>query len=153
MPSVWSGRVAHIIEPHRGVGQVSLGAHRDELRRLLGPPEYSDSSKDFFFEASLHAHFSPLGTLVCIVVAPGPFVATYEGINLLEVEAELALAIVARNGRVDLTDPEYPRSCTFRSLGLNLWRSCLPADDPSGDAGRRFEAVGVGAVGYFGGWS
>jgi hypothetical protein len=116
---------------------------------LLGSPSYSDASKDFFFDASLHAHFSPLATLELIVVAPGPFIATFQSMNLLDVDADRALSVVGAVAQVDETDAEYPLSCTFPSLDLNLWRSCLPADDPGGEGGRRFEALGIGTRGYF----
>lgn len=137
------------IRPREGIGSIKLGDSRENLRRELGSPSYSDATKDFFFNASLHAHYSALGTAELLVVASGPFVATFHGVNLLNVDADEALRIVAAVSPVDKGDPEYPMSCTFPSLDLNLWRSCLPHHDPSGGAGRRFESVGVGRQGYF----
>lgn len=137
------------IRPHEGVGAIKFGASREELRRLLGSPSYSDASKDFFFDASLHAHFSLLATLDLIVVTPGPFIATFQSVNLLDVDADRALSVVGAVAFVDETDVEYPLSCTFPTLDLNLWRSCVPEDDPGGEGGRRFEAVGIGRSGYF----
>ena len=137
------------IQAHEGVGAIRLGVSREDLRRLLGPPSYYDASKDFFFDASMHAHFSLAGTLELIVVAPGPFIATFEGTDLLGVDAASALSVVGAFAAVDELEAEYPLSCTFPSLDLNLWRSCLPEDEVDGDAGRRFEALGIGERGYF----
>ncbi len=137
----------HEIRPHEGVGPINLGMTRDEVRTVLGAPTYSDPSKDFFCDSSLHAHYSSIGILELIVVAPGPFEATFLGVNLLKVDAENAVATVNAAAQLDTTDCEYPLSCTYPSLDLNLWRSCSPEDDP--EAGSRFEAIGIGTIGYF----
>jgi hypothetical protein len=122
---------------------------REELRRLLGPPTYSDPRKDFFENSTLHVHYSATMEAELIVVARSPGgEAIFHGKDLLSLEADAAIAVVSRTAEVDVTDPEYPLSCTFRSIDLNLWRPCLP-EDSDGVEGSQFEAVGIGVRGYF----
>ena len=133
--------------PHRGAGLVRFGMRRDEVRQLLGEVTHSGPSKDFFAHGALHVHYTSLMVTELIVVT-ADFGAIIDGVDVLHVPAEDALAAVARVSAVDLSDAEYPLSCTFLGIDVNLWRSCLPEDN-AGSAGRQFEAVGVGVAGYY----
>lgn len=132
---------------HTGASEVQFGMPRTRVRELLGEPVRSDSSKDFFMDGLLHVHYSPLQQAELIVVVAG-LSAKLDGVDLLAVSAEEAIAVASRRGPIDVTDAEYPTTATFRTLDLNLWRSALPEE--SGDpAHERFEAVGLGDRGYF----
>lgn len=132
---------------HTGVGEVRFGMPRVRVRELLGDPVRSDDAKDFFMGGLVHVHYSPMQQAELIVLVAGVG-ARLAGVDLLSVDARQAIAAASRLGPVDTTDAEYPTTATFRTLDLNLWRSALPEE--SGDpAHERFEAVGLGAKGYF----
>jgi hypothetical protein len=75
--------------------------------------------------------------------------AIFDGVDLLALGAEAALAILGRTAKVDTGHVEYPMHCVFPELDLSLWRSCLPEDVPDGTEGRTFEAASLGVHGYF----
>jgi hypothetical protein len=135
--------------PHVRVGGVHFGMLRDEVRRALGAPSYVDTGKDFFDGSALHVHYDASTKVQLVVVARATGgEALLVGVDLLGVEAEVALSVVGQTAEVDRTDPEFPLSCTFPTLDLNLWRACLP-EDSDGVEGRHFDAVGLGVRGYF----
>jgi hypothetical protein len=138
------------LRPHEGTADVRYGMAREEVRRLLGPASYADPKKDFFAGAALHVHYDDAGCAELIVVASATGgEGIFDGVDLLGVDAEKALAVVRRFSTVDQQHAEYPMTCVFPELDLNLWRSCLPEDVTDGSEGRRFEAVAIGVLGYF----
>jgi hypothetical protein len=148
------------IRPLIGIGPVRFGMTRHEVRKVLGKPrdtraahtfasiEFPDA--DYFFENSFQITYDTQGTVDFIELATDDrFVGTYEGVDLLRMDANEAVDRVARNAAIDESDSEYPTSYVFPDLEMSLWRECLPEDDPDGIEGRRFKAVGLGRVGYF----
>ena len=132
---------------HVGVGDLRFGMPRTSVRDVLGVPFRTAATKEFFVGGLLHIHYTAHQEVELIVLARGVY-ARLVGVDLLGLDAELAVAEAARYGPVDTADPEYPTNATFPAIDLNLWRPALPEE--SGDlAHKRFEAVGLGIKGYF----
>lgn len=132
---------------HVGVGDLRFGMARSSVRDLLGAPSRTASTKEFFADDLLHVHYTALQEVELIVLVRG-LSARLDGVDLLSLDAQAAIAAASLHASVDSADPEYPASATFPAIDLNLWRSALPEE--SGDpAHMRFEAVGLGMKGYF----
>ncbi len=138
------------LRPHEGTAGVRFGMAREEVHRRLGPQSRSRDEKDFFSEAALHVHYDDADRAELIVVAAAAGgEAIFDGVDLLGVDAEEALAVARRFAAVDEKNAEYPMTCNFPELDLSLWRSCLPEHVKDGPEGRKFEAASIGAKGYF----
>lgn len=135
-----------VLRPHVGTANVAFGMNRDQVQSALGEP-LRQSAKRQIFEG-LVVHFDNAGT-VWLLEVDGALggEGIFEGTNLLALDAEAALAFVARLAEVNQSGSEYPMLCVFPDLDLALWRRCMPEDDPSGEGGRRFDTVSIGARG------
>jgi hypothetical protein len=147
------------IRPLIGVGPVRFAMTCPEVRAALGKPSHVRTAHtlgsvefpetDYFFRNSFQVTYDAEGTVEFIELGKYyGFVATYEGVDLLRVNANEAVALVARKAAIDESDGEYPMTVIFPELELSLWRECRPEDDPAGIDGRQFSAVGLGRVGY-----
>jgi hypothetical protein len=139
------------IVPHRGIGPITFGMTRDEVRDILGPPEHTQDERDWFLKG-FGVDFDDTAVVEFIELANSPeFVGLYRGKSLHEMDADDAVAFVALDSPFDQDLPDLGHSYVFPELQLSLWRPTVPApgqspDDPDG---RRFHAVGVARVGYF----
>jgi hypothetical protein len=145
------------VRPLDGVGPVRFGMSRADVRAVLGEPSYAQerapggqgpAGKDYFFENAFQVTYDAVGEVDFIELARHAIRALYSGAPVLELAANNAVALVARDAAFDASVPEHPVSFAFPTLELSLWRSCVPEDDPDGDAGRHFEAIGIGRRGY-----
>ena len=132
----------HELHIKEGVDGIRLGMTRDQVAAQTGPATRSSTDRDIF--GDLHVHYDGVARVRAIEVSASlGGEALFDGVDLLGVDAEDALARVRRFASVDTDHWEYPMTCVFPELGLALWRSCLPADDPDGNDGRRFESATI----------
>ena len=169
------------VEPLRGVGPVRLGMTRDESRAAMGLPFESFQKSpgdaaltDAYLDSSFQVFFDREDRVDFIELSAGPdCVALYRGTPVLELPAEEAVALLARDAAPDLSEPEDETSVVFPALELSLWRPFAPddeGDDPFDDDedwsdsgyepielepeeqgydGRTYATIGVGKRGYF----
>ena len=144
-------RVLEIV-PNVGVGPVRLGASREQVHSLLGPPsEEIRDRREMFFDG-LFVDYDERGGVEFIEMSRSEvFSAEFDGVCLHDLAAESALAVVMRHAAVAAENPELGYSYIFPSLQLSLWRGTQPSVDQAVDdsEGRFFEAVGIGVPGYF----
>lgn len=72
-----------------------------------------------------------------------------EGVAVLSVPADVAVAHVERLATFDPSDADLPYGYEFPALDLALWRPTVPQHQHDPD-GRTFSTVGIGVSGYFG---
>lgn len=139
-----------VLVPHEGTAGVQFGMTRAEVRRVCGAPVRAFAKKEFFFDGALHVHYDGAGLAEYIVVARSlGGEGIFGDVDLLALDADAALALVRANAAVDDSHAEYPVTCIFPELDMDLWRSCLPAVS-RGEEGRHFEAVAIGRAGFYG---
>ena len=139
------------IKPHVGVGPIYLGMSRAAVQSALGPPEHVAGARHAYLQG-LFVDFAGDGRVEFIELANSPqFSVRFEGVCLHDARAEDAVAHVARFAALELNGSEPGYSYIFPELALSLWRGTQPEaeQDENDPDGRRFEAVGIGARGYF----
>jgi hypothetical protein len=142
------------IEPHRGIGPVSFGMSREEVREAMaraggGRPLPRNSETECYFTAAFQVSFGDAGRADFIEVASSLDIEVlFEGLNVLDTPAD---ELVAAIERLDQPDPELshpPESYTFPHLILTLWGRDKQYDYWGGQTRPVFAAVGAGAPSY-----
>ena len=115
---------------------------RADVKAIFGVPEFdSDCEARIAYFGGFILNFSKTGQVELIELAmSAQFKATFQSIDLHRSKPEEAVAHVSRFDTYDPGDPELGHSYTFRGLQICLWRSTTE---------RAFEAVSLGAAGYF----
>jgi hypothetical protein len=140
------------IRPNEGVGPIALGMLRDEVHTALGSPEGPPRGGREGFLGGFFVDFDTNGRVEFIELARSSrFRAIFHGTCLHEVPADEAVRIVGEYDQCDITNPELGYSYIFLRLQLSLWRGTRPGPNQAANDsdGGYFEAVGVGADGYF----
>ncbi len=149
------------IKPLEGIGPIQFGQTRDAVQVAmaeLGETEIQrlGKSRESFFGAAFQVHYDESGKVEFIETASSTaFEVLFNGKVLHEMEADEAVEFVSQYADVDTEESEIPNGYQFPSIELSLWRGTLPLDqddedyDEDDDEGRFFEAVGLGAKGYF----
>lgn len=80
------------VKPQEGVGDITFEMKAEEVRKLLGKPDFSGKQNtysrgimDAFSDKGIVVHYDQEET-VALVEFSGPEVPEYEGTNLLEIE-------------------------------------------------------------------
>lgn len=136
------------VSPLVGIGPVRLGMTREEVRAVLGEPNYAQGNREGF-PLGLSVSFTSDGRVEFIESSRSDAcVAYYCGVPVHGTPVEELIAHISKSAEFDPNDPELGYSYIFKSLQLSLWRATVP-ESPADEDGRYFEAVGVGAPGYF----
>jgi len=136
------------VNPLIGIGPVHLGMTRVQVRAVLGEPNNSQGNREFF-PIGLTVSFDLSGTAEFIESSRSKGCAVYfRGVPVHDTPADELVAHISKLADFDQSDPELGHSYIFKSLQLSLWRSTVP-ESPDDEDGRYFQAVGVGAHGYF----
>ncbi len=126
------------VTPFVGIGRACLGEDSAVIRAKLGPHR-SGPGREAYLEGAIVVHYDRDDLADHIEVVGD--VCTYRGIRLLGIHADEAMSELAKYGPVDESDGEFPYTCIYPSVGISLWRTVLPADDPDGDG--RFETLSI----------
>lgn len=161
------------LKPHIGAGSLKLGMTKEEIRSLLGQPEYSSEkssieygdisiptpAKDGYFENELQITFDNDGKADYIEFygKDAEHTEVYlNNIDIFRVPAQKLLKEIVTSTRCefDNEDDEIPYSYVFRSIDLSVWRQLIPEQDeetevPETDEGKYFWTVGIGIKGYY----
>ena len=142
------------IIPGVGIGPIKLGATRSEARLAMGSDpricRRFDLDEDHWYESCFQVHYDAASDKVEFIelAASDEFSLLYNGIDVHRTPADELVALISRETPYDPNDWELGYTYAFPKIELSLWRSIMPesGDDPDG---RYFEAVGLGAPGYF----
>ena len=144
----------YTVVPHEGVAPVRLGMTRAECRGVMpeaprafrkGP---GGGETDAFHSSAFQVFYDADDRVEYIELSRGRDVEPQiDGLSVLEVAADDAVAHVRRLGEFDADDPEVGYSYVFPDLDVALWRPVIPEDEDDPD-GRTFSTVGVGIHGY-----
>jgi hypothetical protein len=141
------------VKPLVGVGDVRLGAPRDEVLRVLGPPEASARKSpasvhptDAWMGNGLQIHYAGAQpTVHFIEISSGAGIeATVFGVPIFSTDAAAVMAEIKQYAPFDDYDPQIGFSYVFASLELNFSRHAAQGPDA-----KYFSSVGVGVYGYF----
>jgi hypothetical protein len=160
--------------PHVGAGNIKLGMSRQEIRNILGEPDYSSEksiftfndislpqpAKDGYFENELQITFDDNSKADFIEFSGRGARHTKVYLNGLEVFRIPAPDLVRRiaettKNEIDNEDEEIPYSYTFPAIDLAVWRQVLPQKNESeeqiseSDDGKYFWTIGIGIKGYY----
>ena len=141
--------------PLIGAGPIRFGMSRAEVAAAIGadplcftrsaggPPvdSFMDGGVQVNYDTAGQVEFVETGRVLGLNVTLG-------GLDVFGMDADsLISALGADNRLAPSAEPGY--SFVFPDIGVSLWRSIQPDGDCDAE-GRRFEAVGVSAAGYFG---
>ena len=145
----------YTVVPHEGVAPVRLGMARAECRAVMpeaprtfrkGPGDGGDT--DAFHSSAFQVFYDAEDRVEYIELSRGSEVdPQLDGVSVLEVAADEAVAHVRRLAEFDADDPEVGYSYVFPDLDVAFWRPVIPESDDDPD-GRTFSTVGVGIHGY-----
>jgi hypothetical protein len=161
------------VTPHIGANDLKLGMSRNEIRRVLGDPEYSmeksvfefqdisipTPARDGYFENELQISFDDSGKANFIEFsgrgARHTTVFLY-GLGVFDTPAPDLIKVIAEksNTQFDQEDEEVPYTYTFRDIDVSIWRPVIPEQDenenqiPESDEGKYFWNIGIGITGY-----
>ncbi len=136
------------VSPLVGIGPVRLGMTREEVRTALGEPNYSKGNREGYL-SGLFVNFSSNEKVEFIEISKSEeFTAYYCGVPVHDTLAGELIARVSKFSEFDGNDPELGHSYIFKALQLSFWRGTIPSSQDDED-GCYFQAVGVGAPGYF----
>lgn len=162
------------LEPHIGAGEVKLGMTREETRRILGTPEYSEEksimdngdfsmpipAKDGYFKNELQITFDD-NDKVCFIEFSGKDSETidvqFKGIKVFRTPAQQLIKGISEltNSEFDKEEDEIPYSYVHPSIDLAVWRQVIPEQDEQmeeiseSDEGKYFWTIGIGVKGYY----
>lgn len=161
--------------PHVGAGVIKLGMARNEVRAVLGTPEFSSekstldygdiaisaSAKDGYYKNELQIFFDDNNKVNFIEFSGRG--ARHTSVYLYEVEVfnlpatKLIQKITeSTNAKFDEEEKEIPYSYVFPEIDLAVWRQVIPEldeetnDIPDTDDGKYFWTIGIGVKGYYG---
>jgi hypothetical protein len=146
------------IEPHRGIGPVSLGMSRAEVAAIMdlaggGSPQSKSKSTDCFFENAFQVSFDEIGIADFIEVSNNvQLVFSFKGHDVFDM---LGSELIALLQELDQPDPDLSSATcragseyTFPGLILTLWELDSQYDHKGGQKRPMFGAVGVGTEHY-----
>jgi hypothetical protein len=142
------------IEPHRGVGPISFGASRGEVKAAMaaiggGPPVARNADTDCFFENAFQVSFGDHGSADFIELGSGfPYPVLFDQRDVFDTPADELLLLIRKHEQEDAALSEPPYSYLFSDLILTLWDSDEQYDHKGGGQRPIFGAVGVGATSY-----
>lgn len=162
------------LKPHIGAGRIKLEMTRQDIRSILGEPEYSAEksimdygdfsipvpAKDGFFENELQVTFDADGKAEFIEFSGKDAEHTevyLNGIEVFKISAPKLIDEIIKltNGEFDKENDEIPYSYVFPSIDLAVWRQVIPELDeeneeiPDFDEGKYFWTIGLGIKGYY----
>lgn len=162
------------LKPHTGAGNINLGMTKDEIRSILGQPEYSSKksvmgygdfpipipAKDGYFKNELQITFDDNNRADFIEFSGknSEFVKVYlNEVDIFKTPAQLLIQKISdsTNSEFDKEDDEIPYSYVFPSIDLAVWRQVIPEQDeqteeiPESDEGKYFWTIGIGIKGYY----
>jgi hypothetical protein len=160
--------------PHTGANDIKLGMSREEVRKILGKPEYSAEkstfefqeisiptpAKDGYFNNELQITFDDNGNADFIEFSgrgAGHVRVFLNGLDVFHTPAPDLIMAISRltESGFDKEEEEIPYSYIFPDIDLGLWRQVLPQLDenensiPEADDGKYFWTIGIGIQGYY----
>lgn len=127
-------RIEYAVRAPGAIGDLTLGMSRDEVRRLLGEPEYSEAAhekwgisfpeKDCFYENCLQIRYDAELRSEDIQFSASPrFVVTFDSVPVLESTAAEIARVIELKCPVDRREKEFPVIYSYPELGVSLWRA------------------------------
>ncbi len=112
-----------------------------------------DLDEDHWYESCFQVHYDAATDKVEFIelAASDKYVLLYKGIDVHRTLADELVALISRETPYDPNNRELGYSYTSPQIELSLWRSIMPEADEDDPDWRYFEAVGLGAPGYFSG--
>ena len=160
--------------PHLGAGRIKLGMTRQEIRSILGEPDYSSEksisdygefsipvpAKDGFFENELQISFDSdfKAEFIEFSGVGAEHTEVYlNGIDVFKTPAPKLIKEITKstNSEFNRENDEIPYSYIFPSIDLAVWRQVIPELDeekeeiPDYDEGKYFWTIGIGTKGYY----
>ena len=126
------------VVPDQGAGPVRLGMTRQECRDAMpeAPEEFrklaeDPQTTDAFHESSFQVFYDAADRVEYVELSRHgtAFRARFDGEPILELDADVAVALVARRAAGGTDDGGY--AYVFPTLSLSLWRPILPEGDAS----------------------
>ena len=162
------------IKPHIGVGNLKFGMVREEIRKILGEPEYSTEresieyedfslptpAQDGYFENELQITYDEDFKAIFFEFygKDAEHLKVYlNGLDVFKIPApQLIKKITATTGSsFDVDDREVPYSYVFPDIDLSVWRQFVPEQDEhnqevlEADEGKYFWTIAIGKKGYY----
>lgn len=142
------------IEPHRGIGPISLGMGRAPVATAMaecggGRPVKRNAETDCFFENAFQVSFGDDGKADFIEVCSGITAdVRFDGRDVFDLHADELLRLIRVHEQEDPELSEPDDSYIFSGLILTLWGRDEQNDHKGGEQRAVFAAVGVGAPSY-----
>lgn len=160
--------------PHIGAGDIKLGMTRNEIRSILGTPDYSSENskldygditipvpaKDGYYGNELQIAFDAnnRANFLEFTGRGAKHTQVYlNGIDVFKVPAPKLIQEIkaSTNVNFDKEEKEIPYSYVFPEIDLALWRQVTPQSDeeiediPDSDDGKYFWTIAIGIKGYY----
>lgn len=137
------------MDPHRGVGPVSFGMTRAEVRRALGhAPRAKGPRTDCYFGGSFQVSFGDDGVEFVEVASSIEETVLFDGVDVFDTPADRLLAALSRRDTADPRLSRPPSQYLFPGLVLTLWGRSAQYDHRGGRTRPVFAAVGLGSADY-----
>lgn len=153
--SHWTvAQLKYLIEPHIGIGPISLGMIRDEVVAAMeqcggGPPVPRGSETECFFENAFQVSFDGTDKADFIEICSGiPGEVLFGDRDVFDMHADELLALIRNYEEPDHKLSEPPDSYVFSGLILTLWGRDEQYDYKGGEQRPVFATVGIGAPSY-----
>ena len=126
-------RIEYAVLAPGAIGNLTLGMSRDEVRRLLGEPGYTEAAhekwglsfpeKDCFFKSCLQVRYdAELRSEDIQFSASHHFVVTFDSVPVLESTAAEIARVIETQCPVDRRGKAFPVIYSYPELGVSLWR-------------------------------
>lgn len=152
--------------------KITFGQSADEIKQLLGKPDYADEKQLFYDNLEIRLDFNKNKFEYAEV--QGPYcefiIPNIYDINPFEPEAEKLYELLEKNNNGKIDDSESPYCYCFVEISVGVWRESTPHDiaetiaqvkkdgeydevkevfDNELDKSKYFWTVGIGAKGYY----
>lgn len=126
-------RVFEVV-PKVRLGPLRLGMTREDVRAILGVPEYSEAAyeqhgisfrdKDCYFDSCIQIRYDESHRVEDIQASAHPsFTVRIAGVSVLEVPPPDAASPFEALGPLNREDREFPSVYAFPSIGISFWRA------------------------------
>lgn len=115
-----------------GIGQINLGASRDEVQALLGAPSDALDDQYYYDDLELRLDFNGRGVLEFIESTNGPYPEKTEvsiyAVNPFQTEANELVNILSEKNNGAIDDAEARYCYTFLNSSVGVWRQITEED-------------------------
>ncbi len=126
----------YLVEPTIGIGPVRFGMGREEVRELLGSPNYVEAAhekwgiqfpaKDCFFDSCIQIRYDLDEKVEDIQYSAHPsFSVVFDSIPVHDSDVDTIAKAIERSAKLNRGEREFPHVYSFPDIGLSLWREHL----------------------------